>query len=76
MTFPPQEIMYHGIDWDGPLPDEDELEAVEVPAIPVPLEDEDLEELFHAVCPTAPSDTYGLDIYNQTFQFVQNKLYL
>ena len=66
--------MYHGIDWDGPLPDSEDHESVEVPAIPVPLEDEDLRELLHTVCPTAPSDDYGLNLYNHALQFVQNKL--
>ena len=66
--------MYHGIDWDGPLPDSEDQGSVEVPAIPVPLEDEDLQELLHTVCPTAPSNDYGLNLYNHALQFVQNKL--
>ena len=71
-----QETRFHGIDWDGPLPDGDELESVQVPAIPVPLGDEDLEELQRTVCPTALSDDYGLDIYTHCLQFVRSKLFL
>ena len=41
--FIPKEIAYHGIDWDGPLPDAEDVGSVEVPAIPVPLENEDME---------------------------------
>ena len=47
-----KDVVHHGIDWDGPLPD---TEDVGVPAIPVPLEHEDVEELLHTVCPTEPS---------------------
>ena len=66
--------MYHDIDWDGPLPDGEDQESVEVPAIPVPLEDDDLREFLHTVCLTAPSDDYGHNLYNHALQFVKNKL--
>lgn len=49
-------MRFHGIDWDGPLSDNDDLDSVQVPAIPVPLGDEDLHELQQTVCPTAPRD--------------------
>lgn len=65
--------MFHGIDWDGPLPDGDDLELVEVPTIPVPLKEDDLWELHHTVCSTAPSNEYGLDLHNRCLQFVQSK---
>lgn len=70
-----QEMRYFGVDWDGPLSDEDELQRVEVPSIPVPLEDGDLEELKQTVCPTLPSDDHGLGLYHQALQFVQSKLF-
>ena len=66
--------MYHGIDWDGPLPDSNEVESVEVPAISNPFEDDDMQELQQTLCPTAPSNDYGLDLYLQCLQFVTQKL--
>ena len=74
LIFIMQEMAYHGIDWDGPLPDVEDTEHIEVPAIPVPLENNDMQELIRTVCPTAPSNDYGIDIYNHTLQFVLNKL--
>ena len=65
-------MRFHGIDWDGPFSDNDDLDLVQVPAIPVPLGDEDLCELQQTVCPTAPSDDYGLDIFTHCSQFVKN----
>ena len=53
-----------------------ELESVQVPTIPVPLGDDDLQELQQTVSPTAPSDEYGLDIYTHCLQFVRSKLFL
>ena len=64
---------YHGIDWDGPHP---ATEDVEVPAIPQPLEEDNMEELLHTVCPTEPSNDYGIDVYSRTFNCIHtNNIY-
>lgn len=65
----------YGIDWNAPLDaDEDDVEAVEVPAIHNPLRAKDYSELCELVDPTTPSHSYGLDQYRLTVDFVEDKL--
>ena len=60
----------YGVDWDGPLRDDDR--AVIVPTMSTPLSSEDMEELISQINPLASSDDLGIDLYIQTVHFVSS----
>ena len=66
--------MAYGINWEGPLPEEVEIEEeVHVPYIICPLQSPaDLAKLF-AIDPLRESDNYGIDIFMETKHFVYSK---
>lgn len=67
----------YGIDWDGPSPQEEwdgPLDGVDVPSIPCPLQEVDLQRLKISINPLAESDCYGSDIYLRVLSFVNNCL--
>ena len=67
-----EEIDDYGIDWDGPLVDQAELdESVDVPELSDIISHEMERELRQLVDPLRESDCYGLDIYMETLQFVE-----
>ena len=67
-----EEIDNYGIDWDGPVTDQAELnESVDVPELSVILSNEMEQELRQIVDPLWESDCYGLDICMETRQFVE-----
>ena len=69
------EIDNYGIDWDGPVTDQEELdESVDVPELSVILSNEMEQELRQIVDPLRESDCYGLDIYMETIQFVETAM--
>ena len=69
-----EEIDNYGIDWDGPLVNQAEIEEiVDVPELPN-ISNEAEQELRQLVDPIRESDRYGLDIYMETLQFVQTVL--
>jgi hypothetical protein len=57
----------YGIDTDGPIP-----VYVQVPQSPLHFSDEDIADLKRGVDPCAPSDNYGMDLYEHTLVFVSN----
>ena len=64
----------YGIDWDAPLATDEDVEVVEVPGIPNPLSSSDYADLCQAIDPTAHSESYGVDEYITTVQFVCRKI--
>ena len=64
----------YGVDWDGPLP-LDEDNAVIVPSTLAPLPEEEMEQLTSQVNPLAISNEFGIDLYLECLQFIQSKLY-
>lgn len=60
----------YGIDWNGPLPSEEEADRVVVPECSVFLRDTDYEELTTLVDPNSMSVDYGLDLYLECLRFV------
>lgn len=67
--------MLYGIDWNAPFStDDDQAEAIEVPAIHNPLAEGDYLELCEVVNPMAQSDSYGLDQYRLTVDFVEDRM--
>jgi hypothetical protein len=61
----------YGIDPDGPIPVIEGVH-VQVPQSPLHFSDEDIADLKRSVDPCAPSDNYGMDLYEHTLAFVSN----
>ena len=70
------EAEYFGIDWGGPVPVNNlQLDTtVSIPETNCPLSAGDLQELHSVVAPLASSSEYGMDLYEQTLEFVGRKL--
>ncbi len=64
----------YGIDWNGPLSDEDDFEQVGVVNTCNPLGPIDFAQLQGTIDPLGTSETMGIDIYIRTLQFVYSKL--
>ena len=60
------------IDWDGPSPLDDDDNTVEVPPINNPISDLEYDNLQQAIDPLALSNTFGIDLFISTMQFVHN----
>ena len=74
---------YYGIDWDGPIPQDDDDDdnvnydgngMIVVPQIESPLDEACLDELSDEVLPLADTTSYGIDLYEKTLDFVSLKL--
>ena len=75
MLLQEQDTVFFGIDWNAPFgTEDDQAEAIEVPAILNPLTEGDYSELCELVNPMAHSDSYGLDQYRLTVDFVETKI--
>ena len=61
------------MDWDGPLPGDDES-AVVVPSMSTQLSSETMEELVSLINPLAFSDDLGIDLYVRTVHFVFSRI--
>ncbi len=61
----------YGIDLEGPVPTIDR-EHVEVPQTTLRFSDGDIADLKRTVDPCATSDDHGMDLYEQTLQFISN----
>ena len=64
------------IDWDGLFPIYRSDNVVDVPETPSPLGTSQFEELMGTVPPLSESITYGIDLYEQTLEYVTEKLAL
>lgn len=64
---------FFGIDWDGPLSDEDSC-LVNVPDVDNPLTDQDYQELQELFSPLDNSNSFGVDIFLKVLEFVCYKL--
>lgn len=62
-----------GIDWDGPSPYDDD-NTVEIPEIDNPISDSEYDTLKQTIDPLAYSDTFEIDLFTSTMQFVHNLL--
>ena len=60
----------YGIDSDGPIPLEEG--GAEIPQSSLHFSDSDLASLRQTIDPEGPSDNYGMDIYEQTLEFIHN----
>ncbi len=67
------DFQQYGIDWESPVPAEGEdfdVDVVNVPEIACPLAREHVDELARTVDPLRNSDSYGIDIYLETMEYV------
>lgn len=64
------DISFHGIDWNGPISEDNDDNIVDVPEIENPLPEEEFENLQLLVSPTAPSENFGVDIYMMVLEHV------
>ena len=63
----------YGIDWDGPIPLDDEDDAVIVSETACPCPDDDFASLA-ALCSlerVLNSDCHGVDVYQQALEFIR-----
>ena len=61
---------HYGVDTDGTHLETDDQNEVVVPENTIKFSDEDVRALKAAVNPLGPSDNYGIDIYEQTLQYI------
>ena len=54
------EVEQYGLDWDGPLPESDSDEMIELPLTECPLNLQETQELKQAIDPLRNSDCYGI----------------
>lgn len=67
------EIQQYGIDWDGPVSEETDAEVhVEVPLTRNPLHEAQYQELTRVINPLKDSDCYGIDIFVETLEKVND----
>ena len=70
------ELEQYGLDWDGPLPEPDSDELIEVPSTESALNRQQTQELTEAIDPLRNSDCYGIDIFIETLLLVTSSLEL
>ncbi len=61
----------YGVDWSGPLPNESDLAAVEVPPITLSLTSQSYSDLTAIVSPLGPSYNHGLNLYLAACTYVE-----
>ena len=63
-----------GIDWNGlsHLDDDDNDNTVKIPAIDNPISDSEYDALHQAIYHLALSNTFGIDLFISTMQFLHN----
>jgi hypothetical protein len=66
------EINNYGIDWDGPIPIDNEIEQVNIDPINNILSNLQLNNLQNIVNPLAEDGNYGINLYLNTLEFIQN----
>ena len=67
----------YGVDWDGPVPNNDKdlnihPDGIEVPVTYVPINEEDYSVLREQIDPLRDSELYGVDIYLEVLSFIAN----
>ncbi len=72
--FLQEDAQLYGVDWNGPIADDEEADSVNVPTIDCPLSDAEYEELCSTVSPLSSSSNYGIDLYIRTLSFFEHLL--
>lgn len=74
VLFSQENAIWYGVDWDGPLCDEDEADQVQVEQINNPLQDNDYSQLTSTILPMSDSNSHGVDLYIRVLEYVHSKL--
>lgn len=69
-----QDYQSYGIDWDGPVPAIEDETAVNVPKVNCPLNNDDQTALTGLINPLNQSNSFGIDVYIQTVNFISQRL--
>ena len=64
----------YGIDWNGPIPDSEDADHVEVATTRKPLEEQDFLHLQATISPVSYSDCHGVDLFIRSVEFFHQKL--
>jgi hypothetical protein len=64
----------YGIDWDSPVPAIENEGAVNPPKITCPLVNDDYVTLVRLINPMNQSDSFGIDIYIATVNYISQQL--
>ena len=62
----------YGIDPQGPGSVASDMSGIESPQNTLRFSDRDIHILKQTIDPSAPSDNYGIDIYEHTLQYISN----
>ena len=60
----------YGLDHDGPLPTADDGVGIQVPNVSIQFSATDIDNLLRNIDPCGPSDTFGIEIYEQTLNYI------
>lgn len=60
----------YGIDEEGPVPSEDDNSVIQIPECSYTISDAAFASLQQTINPFSPSEEYGIDLYEQTLQFL------
>ena len=64
----------YGVDWTGPISDDEDFSCVEVPHTRCLLQNAEYMQLQAVVSPTDFSENYGIDLYIRCLSFVCHTL--
>ena len=70
LSFSKEELVNYGIDWNGPLTSDEEVQSVTVPDTVIPSITDIYDVLHENVDPLAYSRDYGIDLYLKALQYV------
>ena len=71
-NFNINDINNYGIDLDGPIPIDEEIQQVNINSIDNILSTSQLSNLQHIVNPLAEDGNFGINLYLNTLEFIQN----
>ncbi len=66
------DIDNYGIDWEGPISTDDEIQQVNIDPINNILSISQLSNLQHIINPLAEDGNFGINLYLMTLEFIQN----
>jgi hypothetical protein len=66
------DINNYGIDWEGPIPTDNEIEQVNIDPVHNILSTSQLSNLQSIINPLAEDGNFGINLYLRTLEFIQN----
>ena len=63
----------YGVDWDGPIPIDNDQPCINIPSVDSPISEENLSELVSSFdVENHSSDCHGVDLYLQVLDFIES----